>query len=79
VKATQSCPSLPLPPRSAHDADGGQLDELRAQDHRANRGASCWNAYHTSRLGFPQEAIKDVLRNIPWVGESVGEIVQFIE
>lgn len=33
----------------------------------------------TLESGFPEEAIKEVLRSIPLVDESVGEIVQFIE
>jgi len=33
----------------------------------------------TLESGFPEEAIKVVLRSIPLVDESVGEIVQFIE
>lgn len=33
----------------------------------------------TLESGFPQEAIKEVLRSIPLVDESVGEIVQFID
>jgi hypothetical protein len=33
----------------------------------------------TLESGFPEEAIKEVLRSIPLVDESVGEMVQFIE
>jgi len=33
----------------------------------------------TLESGFPQEAIKEVLRSIPLVDESFGEVVQFIE
>lgn len=33
----------------------------------------------TLESGFPEEAIKVVLRSIPLVDESVGEIVQFVE
>jgi len=33
----------------------------------------------TLESGFPEEAIKVVLRSIPLVDESVGEIVQFID
>ena len=33
----------------------------------------------TLESGFPQEAIKEVLRSIPLVDESVGEIAQFVE
>ncbi len=33
----------------------------------------------TLESGFPEEAVKVVLRSIPLVDESVGEIVQFIE
>ena len=33
----------------------------------------------TLESGFPEEAITEVLRSIPLVDESVGEIVQFIE
>ena len=32
----------------------------------------------TLESGFPEEAIKEVLRSIPLVGESVREMVQFI-
>ena len=33
----------------------------------------------TLESGFPEETIKEVLRSIPLVDESVGEMVQFIE
>lgn len=33
----------------------------------------------TLESGFPQEAIKEVLRSIPLVDESFGEVAQFIE
>jgi len=33
----------------------------------------------TLESGFPEEAIKEVLRSIPLVDQSVGEMVQFIE
>ena len=33
----------------------------------------------TLESGLPEEAIKEVLRSIPLVDESVGEIVRFIE
>lgn len=33
----------------------------------------------TLESGFPQEAIKEVLRSIPLVDESFGELAQFIE
>ena len=33
----------------------------------------------TLESGFPEEAITEVLRSIPLVDASVGEVVQFIE
>lgn len=67
------------------DPNGLELQLLRFTAHDfLHWGVD--DAYHvfaaysfTLESGFPEEAIKEVLRSIPLVDESVGEIVQFIE
>jgi len=67
------------------DPHGLELQILRFSAHNflhwgVDDASDVFAAYSfTLESGFPEEAIKVVLRSIPLVDESVGEIVQFIE
>jgi hypothetical protein len=67
------------------DPNGLALRLLRLSAHNflhwgVDDASHVFAAYSfTLESGFPEEAIKVVLRSIPLVDESVGEIVQFIE
>lgn len=67
------------------DPNGLALRLLRFSAHNflhwgVDDASDVFAAYSfTLESGFPEEAIKEVLRSIPLVDESVGEMVQFIE
>ena len=70
---------------NVRDPNGLELQILRFSAHNflhwgVDDASDVFAAYSfTLESGFPEEAIKVVLRSIPLVDESVGEIVQFIE
>jgi hypothetical protein len=67
------------------DPNGLALRLLRLSAHNflhwgVDDASHVFAAYtFTLESGFPEEAFKEVLRSIPLVDESVGEITQFIE
>jgi len=67
------------------DPNGLALELLHLSAHNflhwgVDDASDVFAAYSfTLESGFPEEAIKEVLRSIPLVDGSVGEIVQFIE